>query len=173
MDSLNSGYRCGQTWTVGILSALGRQAVTKLRSCKRRLCCCLFIIKKTGNFYIEVLVQAHFWLQVFRPHRAVVCCLQQCPAASPICNSMVQWGLHLCLHRSRGQEAAEHRPEEHWDRSGCGDEELDDTSGQPGVNGWEHEQLQLWGKVSSSCSCGYWRFSMKLVVRQKCVEHKS
>lgn len=70
----------------------------------------------------------------------------------------VWWRCLFCLCRGGGQEAAEHRPEEHWDRAGCGDEKLDDPPGQPGVDGWEHEQLQLRGKVSCSHCCGHLTF---------------
>lgn len=151
-----------------VLSDLGKQTVIELRCCKRDLWCCLPVTKKL------VIFKRKFC------YRSLICgseCVtwsrgvHGCPAVT------AQWhgGFSFVSNRSRGQEAAEHCPEEHGDRAGRGDEELDDSPGEPGVNRWEHEQLQLWGKVSSIYSCGFLTFlhetggcfSMKLVIREK------
>lgn len=122
---------------------------------------------------MEVLLQvSNSWLWVFVPRGAGVCTVAQLWPHSGT------GGFSFVSNRSRGQEAAEHGPEEHRDRAGRGDEELDDSPGEPGVHGWEHEQLQLWGKVSSIYSCGSLtflhgaggHFSVELVFREKHTE---
>lgn len=90
---------------------------------------------------------SHVWGFWFSMHRNVSFITP--PETSWYPDLIDRFSLSLCLCRSRRKEAAQHCPEEHRDGPGRRDAKPNDPTGQPRIHWRQHEQLQLWGKVSN------------------------
>ncbi len=107
-------------------------------------------------FISHRLGQQHIICHIWAACEALILCWVMCRNVSFITLPETSWYpdwqtviASLCLCRSRREEAAQHYPEEHGDRTGRRDEKQNDQAGQPRIRWRQHEQLQLRGKVSN------------------------